>query len=140
MGTRILGSEAPLPKFQGTGILKNSLVEFLLTQCAKMPFPCKACTMDYHCARGSSEGLSTRALKMDLLDPDPQSGFNVVACELHMAHRLCALHYLTASRTVTQHSTQLGSGSRPCGGKVLFETGSLIRIGCGSKVPCGEPQ
>ena len=28
------------------------------------------------------------------------------------------------SRTVTQHSTQLGSGSRPCGGKLVFESES----------------
>ena len=34
--------------------------------------------------------------------------------------------------TVTQHCT------RPCGGKVAFGSGSLIRIGSGSKFPCGE--
>ena len=45
----------------------------------------------------------------------------------------------TVTRAVTQHSTQLGSGSRPCGGKVVFESGSPICIGFGSKVPCGEP-
>ena len=37
-----------------------------------------------------------------------------------------------------QHSMQLGSGSRPCGGKGVFESGSPIRIGYGSKVLCGE--
>ena len=42
-------------------------------------------------------GLSvlTRALKTDSLDPDPRSGFNVVACVLHTAHRQRALHCLT---------------------------------------------
>ena len=34
---------------------------------------------------------------------------------------------------------QCGCGSRPCGGKVVFESESPIRIGCGSKVPCGKP-
>ena len=36
-------------------------------------------------------GLSTRTLKTDSLDPDPRSGFHVVACELHTARRLRAL-------------------------------------------------
>ena len=41
-------------------------------------------------------------------------------------------------RNVTKHSTQHGYGSRSCGGKVVFESGSSIRIGCGSTVPCWE--
>ena len=44
------------------------------------------------------------------------------------------------SRTVTRScTTQLGSGSRPCGSKVVFGSGSPIRIASGSKVPCVEP-
>ena len=41
--------------------------------------------------------------------------------------------------TVTQHSAQLGSGTRQCGGKVVLRSGSSspIRIGSGFKVPCG---
>ena len=83
-------------------------------------------------------GLSTRAMKPDSLDSDPRCGFNV-------AHRLRALHCWRGSQslpwsTVTQHSTHLGSGSRPCGGKVVFGSGFPIRIGFGSKVACGEPQ
>ena len=54
------------------------------------------------------------------------SGFTVVSRELHTAHRICALHCWTGSyalswSTVTQHSTQPGSGSRPCGGKWFID-------------------
>ena len=38
----------------------------------------------------------------------------------------------------TQHSTQLRSGSRLCGGKVVFGSGSPIHIRSRSKVLCGE--
>ena len=84
----------------------------------------------------TSMRLSTLPLKPDSLDLNPQSGFIVVSLELHTSRRLHALHCWINwfSRTVTQHSTQLGSGSRPCGGKVVFGSGSR------SKVPCGEPQ
>ena len=83
-------------------------------------------------------------LKPDSLDLNPRCGFNVVLCELHKARRLRAWHSWTEShalfwRTVTQHSTRLRSGSRPCGGKVVFESGFQIHTGSGSKVPCGEP-
>ena len=53
--------------------------------------------------------------------------------------RLRALHCWTGSRTLTRRSKPFGSGSRLCGGKVVFGSGSSIRIGSGSKVPCGEP-
>ena len=78
-------------------------------------------------------GLSTRALKPDSLDPDPQYGFDLVSRELHTVHRLRALHCWTGFYALlrVQHSMQLISGLRLCRGKVVF--------GCGSKVPCGEP-
>ena len=84
-------------------------------------------------------GLSTRALKPDSLDPDPRFGYNVIS-----RHADYAMHCWTGSHalfrsTVTQNSAQLGSGSRPCGGKVVFRSGSPFRIRSGSKVPCGEP-
>ena len=84
------------------------------------------------------------ALKSDLLDPYPQSEFNVVLRKLHTAQRLSALHCWTGSHalsqsTGTQHSMQLESGLRLYGGKVVFEPGSPIRIGSGSKVLCGDP-
>ena len=41
--------------------------------------------------------------------------------------------------TVTQHNKQLGSGSRPCGSKVVFGSRSLIHIRSGSKFPCEKP-
>ena len=44
------------------------------------------------------------------------------------------------SPTVTQYSEQLGSESRSYGGNVVFGSGFPIRIGSGSKVPCGKPQ
>ena len=53
-------------------------------------------------------GLSTRALETDSLDPDPLSGFNVVARQFHTARRLTLIDWI--ARTVTQHSTQFGSG------------------------------
>ena len=61
-----------------------------------------------------------------------------------MAHRICAMHCWTGSHalswsTVTQHSIQLGSGSRPCWGQVVFGSKSPICIGSGSKILCGEP-
>ena len=61
---------------------------------------------------------------------------NVASRELHKARRLCALHCWTGSHalsrsTVTQHITQLGSRSRPSGGKMVF--------GSRSRVPCWEP-
>ena len=75
--------------------------------------------MDYSYTQEDTLGLSTRALKTDSLDPNPRSGFNVVARELRhstQTTRIALLDWI--SRTVTQHSTQLGSGSRPCGDKV----------------------
>ena len=83
--------------------------------------------------------LSTREPKPDLLDPDPQSGLNVVSRELQTSRRLRAFHYWIGSRPLS-HAPWLGSGSRSCGGKRVFESGSQIRIGSRSKVPCGEPQ
>ena len=76
-----------------------------------------------------SIGLSTRALKLDSLDTDPRSGFNVVSRELNTARRLRALYCWTRSQalfrsTVKQKSTQLGSGSRTCRGKVVIESAS----------------
>ena len=74
-------------------------------------------------------GLSTHALKPDSLDPNPLSRSNVVSRELHMARRLRPLHCWTRSytlyrSTVTQYSTQPGSGSKPSGGNVVFGSGS----------------
>ena len=51
-------------------------------------------------------GLSKRALKPDLLDPDPRSGFNVVSRELHTARILRALHCWTGSHAMS-YSTAL---------------------------------
>ena len=73
--------------------------------------------------------------------PDTDSMWCCVSSTRHEDYARCAAgleltHSVT--RTVTQHSTQLWSGSRPCGGKVVFESRSPIRIGFGSKVPCGE--
>ena len=70
------------------------------------------------------------------------TGFNVVSHDL--ARRLRALHCWTGSHllsrnTVTQHSTQLGSGSKPWGGKMVFGYRSLICIGSGTRVMCEEP-
>ena len=71
-------------------------------------------------------------------------GFNVVSGELHTTCRLCVLQYWTGFYTlsrsnVTQHSTQLGSGSMPGGSKVVFGSGSQFRIGLGFKILCGGP-
>ena len=53
--------------------------------------------------------FSTQAMKMDSLDPNPRSRFNVVSCGLHAAHRLRSCNYWTVVLThfpgsVTQHS------------------------------------
>ena len=50
--------------------------------------------------------LSTQALKTDSVDPDPRSGFNVVAHELHTARRLRALHCLTGSHAARHDPDQ----------------------------------
>ena len=89
--------------------------------------------------------LSTWELKPNSRNQKPRSEFNVVSRELHTARRLPALHWWTGSyapfrSTVTQHSMQLTSRSRPCESKMVFGSGSLICIGSGSTVPCGEPQ
>ena len=72
------------------------------------------------------------------------SGFTVVSWKLHAAHRICALHSWTGSfalsrSTVTQHSSQHGSGSRQCRGKVVCGFGSPIHIGSESNSLCEEP-
>ena len=90
-------------------------------------------------------GLSTQVLKLDSLDSNPRSGFIVVSRELHTACRLYALHCWTGTHALcyahhyaAQHAARMLIG--PCGGKVVFESISPIRIGCGFKVPCGELQ
>ena len=63
-------------------------------------------------ARNLTVGLSTRILNPNSLDPDPQSGFNVVSRELHTACRLRALTQDWNSRTVLRalsRSTTLSS-------------------------------
>ena len=74
-------------------------------------------------------GLSTWALKPDSLDTYPRPGFNVISPKLHTAHRLRTLHCWAGSYSLFR--MQLGSGSKSCGGKVVFKSGS--------KDPCGEP-
>ena len=86
-------------------------------------------------------GLSTWALKRIhwIQIPDPNSMWSRVrpwAPYGTQTTRIALLDWISC--TVTQHSTQLGSGST-CGGNVVFESGSPISIGSGSKVPCGEP-
>ena len=57
------------------------------------------------------------------------------------AYILRALHCWTGTHTLCYaHNTQPGSGSRSCGGKVVFESRFPICVGFGSKVPCGETQ
>ena len=56
------------------------------------------------------------------------------------AMRIALLDHLWISRTVMEPITQLGSGSRPCGGKVVCGSRSPICIGSGSKIPCGKPR
>ena len=58
---------------------------------------------------------------------------------LHTLHCWTGSHALSQS-TFMQHSMQFGSWSRPCGGKVVFWSGSLICVGSRSVVLCGEPQ
>ena len=48
-------------------------------------------------------GLSTWALKADSLDPDPQSEFDVVSCELYTARKLLDLMHCQAA----QHAAQV---------------------------------
>ena len=84
-------------------------------------------------------GLSTQALKPDSLDPDPWSGLNVVSHELRIALLDWIISHPSSRSTVTQHSAQLRSDSRPCWGKVVLGFGCRIRIGSRSKVLCGEP-
>ena len=62
--------------------------------------------------------LSTWALKLDSLDQDPRAGFNVVSRELHLKG-WTGSNTLSRS-TVMQHSSQLGSGSRPYGAKLVL--------------------
>ena len=77
---------------------------------------------------GHSGALNT-SMKPDSLDPDPWSGSNVISRELHELHlelhtarRLRAFHCWTGfhAQLHVQHSTQFGSGSRPCRGKVVL--------------------
>ena len=86
-------------------------------------------------------GLSTQTLKPDSMNPDPRSRFNVISHTIHTARRLRALHCWIGSYPLSRKhcSTQLEYESRPCGGKVVFGSGSLIHIRSGSKVPCEEP-
>ena len=85
--------------------------------------------------------VSARTLKPDSLDLDPQSGSMLSRvnsrCYEDCAHCTAGLDLMHCPM---QHSKQLGSGSRSCGGKVVFGFESPIRIGSRSKVPCGEPQ
>ena len=46
-------------------------------------------------------GLSTQVLKLDSLDPDPWSEFNVISCELQTARSLQALLSWTGSYTLS---------------------------------------
>ena len=96
------------------------------------------------CIRFSSAfaecGLSTRALKPDSLNLYLRSRFNVVSRELHTVRRLRALHswtgfHATFRSIVIQQSTHFESGSRPCGGIVVFGYGSKIHIGSVFKGP-----
>ena len=86
--------------------------------------------------------LSTEALKPDSLDLYPRSKFNEVSCELHMAVRTTRIALLDWNSSTVLHAVSCNTAcrSRQCRGKVLFESGSLICIGFGSKVPCREPQ
>ena len=86
-------------------------------------------------------GLSTWVLKLDSLDLDPRSRFNMVLSELHKTCRLHTLHCQPGTHThfIMHTVTQLKSGSRMCVGKVVFESGSPIPIGFRSKFPCREP-
>ena len=59
-------------------------------------------------------GLSTRALKTDSLDPDPQSGFNVAARALHTARRLRALYCLTRSHALSRSTAHSSDPDRDC--------------------------
>ena len=63
--------------------------------------------------------------------PGPDSMWSRVSSTPHTTTRISLLDW--------QHSTQLRSGSRPCGGKVVFGSGSPICIGSKFKVTCGEP-
>ena len=63
--------------------------------------------------------------------------------QIQCVRRLHALHCWTGSHvlprnTVTQHSIQLESGLRSCGGKVVFASRSPMRIGSRFMVQCGD--
>ena len=85
---------------------------------------------------GITMGLSTQALKTDSLDTDPIRIQCGRAWAPHGTQTTC-IALLTHCHAA--QNALLGSGSRSFGGKVVFESGSPIRIECGSKVPCGEP-
>ena len=64
-----------------------------------------------------------------------------VSRELHTVCRLRALHCWTLSHalsrsTVTQHTMQISSRWRLCGGNLVFGLGSPIHIGSGSNGRC----
>ena len=83
--------------------------------------------------------------------PHPQSSNGTHNGALHMGTKTtftgsgsliriqCDLMHCPGALSL-QLSTQFGTESRPCGGKVVFGSGSPICIRSRSKVPCGETQ
>ena len=82
------------------------------------------------CVWGSTHGHWKRIHWIRI--PDPVLMWSCVSSTRRATTRFALLDF--------QHSTQHRSGSRQCGGKVVFGSGSPISIGSGSKVLCGEPQ
>ena len=70
--------------------------------------------------------------------PSPDSMWSRVSSKRHEDCTHCTAG-LDLTHCPTQHSVQLGSGSRSCGCKMVFGSRSSIHIGSRSKVPCGEP-
>ena len=72
--------------------------------------------------------------------PDPDSMWCCVSSARHADYTRIALldwNSHTLLRALSRSTARIGS--RPCGGKVVFESRSLICIGFGSKVLCGVP-
>ena len=76
------------------------------------------------------------------LHTSTETGFTVSGSPIRIQCHLVWAPHWAGFRALShgQHSMQLGSGSRPWRGKVVFGCGSMIYIGSGSKIPCWEPQ
>ena len=96
------------------------------------------------------ESLSSNFTVIGALHTGTETGFTgsrfpiqiqcSLACAPHGKQTTHIALLVWISRTAMQHCrTQCEYRSRPCGGKVVFGSGSLIRIGSRFKVPCGEP-